>query len=752
MNGFGAIIIRKEQFIQPSVQNKLDITLRHQLLKRQTWQTLSYYHKPRPADENYKYTNNEYCNDRLASLFGRCKGLCEIIEDKSNSPLIRYCKGVASGKYKGDDMFGLLLQAVVVKREKEARNIGMQNFKYAHDLVEFAHVIHTHSPKAYDALREFLPQPDPRTLKLHRSHQRRFPIGIQEQTFSLVIQKLNQLQYDGPVALSCDDTELLASLRPYYNQDRKGYFLIGHVGQPLQLLDHEAFQIVVNENNLKKATKLRLWCIQVPLPKIPTIIVAAESIPENLCVEDLLEYLWEIISGFLARGIKISSYAADGSNVERATQHLLEERATSTVRIAIKYPYNGCGAKDFVIKILFFGNQPIATIQDPKHLLKTFQNNLFSGARLLTFPTDVAVFSQVRKIVAAPDLPIYTHDVQKLDRQDDNAATRLFSGATLEWLSKNHPEHLGLIIFLFICGELILRAHFFIELWEKNLEVSKYPKSRHYVSPQCADITRTLIHGFLQVVIIYHDYSGGIWPLLPWLLSTEVIEHVFGLSFHQVVTGCTIFKILRWKGKSEWIQPHIYRCGIDIQGLSTYPTNSDINDIAVCAYGEAELLFALLGVTASDLEAATPDRLPSIRTWFNDYVDQLFQGHDLKSSNDDDSDIGSDTDSDGIDDYQLALDLLEDADDDLPRAQEQRLKGYCYASIALSIEEHTQILSMPELDNDSVDEAFSEDAEQISHVLSKCGNAEANTLPPVNINEPNNPFNAADHQASTSVS
>ena len=79
--------------------------------------------------------------------------------------MIRYCKGVASGKYKGDDMFGLLLQAVVIKREKEVRNVGMQNFKYAPDLVEFAHIIHSHSARAYDALKEFLPLPNPRTLK-----------------------------------------------------------------------------------------------------------------------------------------------------------------------------------------------------------------------------------------------------------------------------------------------------------------------------------------------------------------------------------------------------------------------------------------------------------------------------------------------------------------------------------------------------------------------------------------------------------
>ena len=52
---------------------------------------------------------------------------------------------------------------------------------------------------------------------------------------------------------------------------------------------------------------------------------------------------------------------------------------------------------------------------------------------------------------------------------------------------------------------------------------------------------------------------------------------------------------------------------------------------------------------------------------------------------------------------------------------------------------------MPELDDNEMDEAFSEDAEQISHVLSKCGNAIAASLPPVDIDEPNKyPFNVTD--------
>lgn len=51
--------------------------------------------------------------------------------------------------------------------------------------------------------------------------------------------------------------------------------------------------------------------------------------------------------------------------------------------------------------------------------------------------------------------PLYHRDVHKLDRQDDNAAARLFSATTLEFLSQNHPDYLGEIIYLFVFGKLI---------------------------------------------------------------------------------------------------------------------------------------------------------------------------------------------------------------------------------------------------------------------------------------------------------
>ena len=54
---------------------------------------------------------------------------------------------------------------MVMKKEKEKHGAGLQGFKYAPGLKEFAHIINIHSPRAYRALRNVLPLPT------ERSHQ-----------------------------------------------------------------------------------------------------------------------------------------------------------------------------------------------------------------------------------------------------------------------------------------------------------------------------------------------------------------------------------------------------------------------------------------------------------------------------------------------------------------------------------------------------------------------------------------------------
>ena len=64
-----------------------------------------------------------------------------------------------------DNLFVSIIEALALKRDKEKRGVGMQRMEYAPDLIEFSHILFTHSPKAYDKLRDVLVLPDPRTLR-----------------------------------------------------------------------------------------------------------------------------------------------------------------------------------------------------------------------------------------------------------------------------------------------------------------------------------------------------------------------------------------------------------------------------------------------------------------------------------------------------------------------------------------------------------------------------------------------------------
>lgn len=187
--------------------------------------------------------------------------------------------------------------------------------------------------------------------------------------------------------------------------------------------------------------KLRLFVLQVPLPKVPPIILAGIGI-SNLDAPSLFVYLKQIIDGLIAHGIQVRSYACDGTAVERSLQVLLDESATRTVIHAIKHPADTNGIKINVHYHGEKGDTPIVNMQDGKHGRKTGRNNLMSGGHVLTFPNHVALYAHLKQLVDEGG-PLFRRDVEKIDRQDGRAASRLTSGPTLDWFCENHPEHLG---------------------------------------------------------------------------------------------------------------------------------------------------------------------------------------------------------------------------------------------------------------------------------------------------------------------
>ena len=294
--------------------------------------------------------------------------------------------------------------------------------------------------------------------------------------------------------------------------------------------------------------------------------------------------------------------------------------------------------QDIKTSIPLFRGQPIVMVQDAKHAAKTARNNVTTGAKLLLLGNYIATYSQVRKAGFAQDGPLYRRDVEKVDRQDDNAACRLLSASALKWFTAHQDsvpgnETHGLIVFLFLMGELVdayqsrtlphiervkmvLRLHFFLEGWVQFLGQAGYPKGTYFISGQFRDIIDYLVFGLIQLIVVYRDNYGSRFPLLFWLHSTEVCEHVFGvlrslvmdftmLDFLHLVLK--IFIRLRVFTKSVATlgketasgYAHTYSdCrGIDLTALSTFPCDEEINGAARLAHEEAEDLLFMLGIS-----------------------------------------------------------------------------------------------------------------------------------------------------------
>lgn len=135
-----------------------------------------------------------------------------------------------------------------------------------------------------------------------------------------------------------------------------------------------------------------MWCLTVPVPKVAPIIVAALPIGNDLDANTLFGYLKQVLDSLIDRGIQVILYACDGTEVECSVQRLLIEEVES-IKHVIKNPR--VGGLNTTVTIVKYRNHAMCIIQDSKHALKTFWNNLFSGARLLALGNFTAMYNHI---------------------------------------------------------------------------------------------------------------------------------------------------------------------------------------------------------------------------------------------------------------------------------------------------------------------------------------------------------------------
>ncbi len=365
--------------------------------------------------------------------------------------------------------------------------------------------------------------------------------------------------------------------------------------------------------------------------------------------------LWhdQVSAKLAARRLHVLSYNVDGVETERGLTHEIQRDAFQVGRAhtwTFKHPVAGQPALSLKVPLLENG-KPCIMSTDGKHAKKNGRGSATSGARGLILGRYPVHFGQFAKLAEGKNSPLLKSDIIGVDKQDDRAAARLFSSATIEYISVVAPEELGLVIYLWIIGEVVdaqqsrdmthlerskilWRAHFFLDAWRQYvIDHPHYSLHTHFITRELYDILSIFINAMLLLILVHRDFFPDV-PLLHWLNSTEPCEHVFGCArkiqkdFTFVEWILMIPKVatlvggeLRRKMKGAQEGASASRYGyhhsyfesddINLPNLATFPSNDDLEEIIRVAHTEADALLKILGMNVTAPSLVDNDSLES---------------------------------------------------------------------------------------------------------------------------------------------
>ncbi|KAJ7727809.1 hypothetical protein DFH07DRAFT_871519 [Mycena maculata] len=474
-------------------------------------------------------------------------------------------------------------------------------------------------------------------------------------------------------------------------------------------------------------------------------------IRDDMNTDKLLVPLETILYGLTERHIRVTSYACDGTEIERSVQRKLVQRAEKVLHHKVTSPIPD--APDLELKIATFNGYLVVMLQDSKHALKTFRNNLFSGARMLTFRNFTAIFRRIWPWRCHLTLPSIN---------DDAVASRLFCAAVLEYLWENHPEYVGEIVYLFVFGELVdayqsrkightmaLRAKYFLDAWARYLDAAGYKQSQYFLSHKAVDIAWYLVGGLISLIFVHRDSVPGTIPLLPWYHSSEPCEHTFGKS-QDIVKDFAFLDFIfftpkLWIGMREAVlagkssnsreaaqgYSHTYfdTVGADLAKLAVYPSDDEMVQASEEAAAKCESLIALLGITPGQLYEHVPAVLPSIGSWLPD--EELEP--EMENEEFDNVELMVISEAEEL---QALIYAEEHPDAPMRNARQDReIMSLTCASIAVAVDEHMQKFNEP--DDELAEEILGDEYITLQETLASIVTA----LPPVQLpSEVSKPF------------
>lgn len=537
--------------------------------------------KPIPKPENRYYTPKLYFKSNLLLKFLRnldIKDLWTSISYNNETNAIPFWVKLAekglNGAFESKATFKGLCELMLQIAQREEHNKGVQNLKYSEDFTHFTAILSSISPRAYDFYRVNLAGQTLRNIRLlcQRSEEHMSDTSICLENMAWFKRLADSMNYNGPVIAMTDNTKLYPRLGYSanlgciigstfsYDQTRVEYY-------------DEVETIIRNIiSNNAIAKQVRLYLLQIPLPKFPPIVIGL--VPNNgsetsTYILQMHETVLEIASQL---SIHIISIGADGASTEFNAQKYLMTKNTRSIKGFSDPIYN----INFTCPV-FSGVGPVIRVSDPLHARKSARNALFSGARFLTLGHYVATYDQVLDMCEQDDSVLYKKDVINCDRQDDGASYRLFCSSLLsQVMNSNSSENIRyrLFVYLFVIGELIdayqnrmilhlerarmaMIAYFFLMLWRSYILSARSANSnyisleKNFLATQTFNILTSLAESLILLIVSHRDFYDS-YPLLPWLHGSEGCEHFFGLC-RQINNDFTFSDLLYMVPKVSYI-------------------------------------------------------------------------------------------------------------------------------------------------------------------------------------------------------
>ncbi|KAA1079477.1 hypothetical protein PGT21_012652 [Puccinia graminis f. sp. tritici] len=216
----------------------------------------------------------------------------------------------ASGKFDNLKPFKGLVMAVSVRHERESVGKSLTGVQFSPQFDDFMMTLAAISPRGAHFFQETFAG---RSLRSQRDIRAKTSMqltdGLSVINFERISSILKTLDYSGPLAVGSDQTVCLKSLRVHNG------FLVGAQGGDIKFDSEEQLksltQDIVKSQNF--CPKLRAYTIQVPLPGIPTYVVALLASKDKESSSDIVETHTKFVKMCDKSGMKILSLASDGA-------------------------------------------------------------------------------------------------------------------------------------------------------------------------------------------------------------------------------------------------------------------------------------------------------------------------------------------------------------------------------------------------------------------------------------------------------